>query len=106
MKIYLAGPMTGIEDFNFPAFLKKGQELEDAGHTVFNPAKADLEEWGTLEEVKAKATYRVCLKKDLLWILDHAEAIYLLKGWENSKGVAADLALSKALGLEVMYEQQ
>ena len=36
--------------------------------------------------------------------LDEAEAIYLLKGWEKSMGVAAELALAKALKLEIMYQ--
>lgn len=101
-KIYLAGPMTGHEDFNFPAFHEKARELREKGYTVFNPAEADLERWSTLEEIKAKATYRECLRVDLLWILDHAEVIYLLPGWEKSKGVAAELSLANALGLEIM----
>lgn len=104
MKIYVAGPMSGHDDFNFPAFHSASKRLREAGHEVFSPAEADLAEWGTLEEVRKKATYRFCLKKDLDWICDNAEGIYLLKGWENSKGVSAELALANALGLEVMYE--
>lgn len=104
MKIYIAGPMSGMEDFNFPSFHAAAERLRAAGHTCFSPAEADLQEWGSLEEVRKKATYRFCLKKDLNWICDNAEGIYLLTGWEKSKGVAAELALAKALGLEVMYE--
>ena len=102
MNVYLAGPMTGIEDYNFPAFIQKAKELRAKGLTVFSPAEADLEKWGDMEGVKKNATYRECLKTDLLYILDHADAIYLLPGWEKSKGVAAELALAKALKLEVI----
>jgi hypothetical protein len=103
MKVYLAGPMTGLPEYNFPAFMAAAARLRAIGHHVFNPAEADLEKWGNMAEIEAKATYRECLRTDLNWILDHAEAIALLPGWEKSKGVAAELALSKALGLEVIH---
>jgi hypothetical protein len=102
MKVYLAGPMTGLPDYNFPAFFAAADRLKEAGHTVFNPAQNDLDTWGDMATIKVKANYRDCLKADLNWILDHAEAIALLPGWENSKGVAAELALAKALNLEIM----
>lgn len=102
MKIYLAGPMSGIPDYNFPAFFRKAEELRAEGHTVFNPAEADLEEWGDLATVKKKATYKATLKKDLNWILDEAEAIYLLPGWEQSKGVKVEYALAECLKLRIL----
>lgn len=103
MRVYLSGAMTGVPQMNFPAFMVAAARLRAQGHQVFNPAEADIEKWGSMAEIEAKATYRECLRTDLNWILDHAEAIALLSGWEKSKGVAAELALSKALGLEVIY---
>jgi hypothetical protein len=103
MRVYLAGPMSNLPDLNFPAFMAAAQRLRDQGHHVFNPAEADLEKYGSVAESVKRATYRDCLRVDLNWILDHAEAIALLPGWEKSKGVAAELALSKALGLEVIH---
>lgn len=103
--IYVAGPMTGYEDFNFPAFHKTSLHLRSLGYNVFSPAEADLERYGSLEETKLKCNYRDCLRVDLNWILDNADAIYLLKGWENSLGTAAELALAKALKLEILYEE-
>jgi nucleoside 2-deoxyribosyltransferase len=103
MKIYLAGPMSGLPDFNFPAFHAAAKTLREQGHEVFSPAEADLERWGDMETIKKEATYKECLKVDLDWIIANAEAIALLPGWEKSKGVAAELALSKALGLKEIY---
>lgn len=100
-KVYLAGPMSGLPDYNFPAFFAAEAQLKEQGHTVFNPAQNDLDTWGDMETIKAKANYRDCLKMDLNWILDHAEALALLPGWENSKGALAETALAQALGLEV-----
>lgn len=103
MKVYLAGPMVGIPDYNFPMFFSAAEELEARGYEVFNPAQNDLDTWGTIEEVKRLANYRDCLQMDLSWICSRAEAIALLPGWENSKGCAVEFELAKVLGLKFIY---
>lgn len=101
--IYLAGPMTGIEDLNFPKFFEKSKELADLGWNVFNPAQNDLNKWENIKNVKENANYRDCLYDDLSWITKEADAIAMLPGWENSKGAFAEWATAKALGLEILY---
>ena len=104
MRVYLAGPMSICpKDFNFPAFFAAAEYLRRQGFEVFNPAEEDLKTWGCLDAVKKYANYRDCLKKDLLYLLDHADAMYVLPGWEASKGVAVELALAKALGLKIEF---
>lgn len=113
MKIYLAGPMRGIPEFNFPAFHKATAFLRALGHEVFNPAERDNERHGT-DISKGNATgdeklaaaqhgfnLREALGADLAWICAEADAIALLPGWENSKGVKAEAATGDALGLLV-----
>ena len=39
--IYIAGPMRGIEDFNFPAFDRQEELLKKQGWVVINPAELD-----------------------------------------------------------------
>lgn len=113
MKIYLAGPMTGIPHFNYPAFNAAAAALRAEGHTVFNPAEYDIETFGkdisnpTGDAEQAASDHgfdrRSALKADLAWICDNAEAIALLPGWEASSGARAEYALACALSLTPMH---
>ncbi len=38
MKIYIAGPMSGLVEFNRPAFMFTAAKLTGRGHTALNPA--------------------------------------------------------------------
>lgn len=92
MKVYLAGPMRGIPEFNFPAFNAAAASLRKSGHTVFNPAERDIERHGGVDISKGNVAgcedqaakqhgfdLRVALGEDLAWICAHAEAIALLQ---------------------------
>lgn len=115
MKIYLAGPMRGIPEFNFPAFFAGAEKLRAEGHEVFNPAERDNQKHGVdiskgnlagCEEVAAKEhgfSLREALGADLAWICAEAEGIALLPGWENSRGAKAELAAAAALDLKVRF---
>lgn len=114
MKIYLAGPMRGIAEFNFPAFHEAAERLRSHGHEVFSPAEKDNERHGTDiskgnltgSEENASAQHgfnlREALGMDMAYITAHAEAIALLPGWEFSKGANAEKATADALGLKIM----
>jgi hypothetical protein len=115
MKIYVAGPMRGIPQFNFPAFNAATARLRAEGHFVFNPAERDIDRHdgvdisaGNVDGDEDKAAkdhgfnLREALADDAEFICRHAEAIALLPGWEGSRGARAELALAEALGLEVI----
>ena len=117
MKIYLAGPMRGYPDFNFPAFFEAAARLRADGHVVFNPAERDTNEWGaerlktaTGSEAEVAANLgmagldlaRHCFLEDTRWICTQADAIYCLPGWEKSRGARAERALGEAIGLRVV----
>lgn len=109
MKIYLAGPMRGIPNFNFPAFDHAAAKLRLQGFEVFSPAERDRKAYGqgiennpTGDEAlvtNPACTINDCMSADCEWICRHADAIALLPGWEKSSGANAELALAKALGL-------
>jgi hypothetical protein len=112
MRVYLAGPMTGIPYFNYPAFHAAASELRATGHEVFNPAEHDTAMFGKdisnpagcAETAAAEHGFdrRAVLKADLAWICDNADAIALLPDWEKSSGARAEYALATALGLHVI----
>lgn len=116
-RCYLAGPMSGIPKFNFPAFFEAAAKLEQQGWEVFNPAQADIDRYGvdfsescptgSHDEANKAAdtpvTYRDCLRADLNYILDKADAIALLPGWLNSQGCKVERALADCLQLEVIH---
>lgn len=94
MKLYLAGPMSGYPESNYPAFHAAAAKLRAEGHFVFNPAE------GAPETDHGQDAYRRCMAVDLAWICAHAEGVALLPGWETSKGACAEVALARALGIE------
>lgn len=92
MRIYVAGPMTGVPDMNYPLFNDVAAKLREQGHDVFNPA-----------EELPDLSYREAMAKDMEFISNHATAICMLPGWENSPGARAEHALACCLKLTIMY---
>ena len=93
MTIYISGPMAGIEEYekNFKAAEEK---IRESGHEVVNPAEIDGEGM-TREEL---------LKLDL-WMLEECNAIYMLKGWQQSCGANREYGFAIAKGMGVMFEE-
>jgi Domain of unknown function (DUF4406) len=101
--------MRGYPNFNFPAFDSAAAYLRSHGHEVFNPAEKDreldpegktLNATGDIVEAEAKGfDRRKAIRADLDYIIDHADAIALLPGWEASKGANAELWLARFLDL-------
>ncbi len=92
MRIYLAGPMRGIPDYNFPEFYKYACKLRFQGHVVFNPAELGIHQDNIREIFEA----------EMGWLCRNAEAVYLMPGWQASLGAIAERALAQALGLTVL----
>jgi hypothetical protein len=113
MNIYLAGPMQGYKDFNFPAFHRAAAELRKKGHTVLSPAEIDIgvlgeeafkSETGDMREAIDKGfDLRAALYSDTKYICLYADAIALLPGWERSPGAQAEHRLAVALDLVIIY---
>lgn len=94
MKVYIAGPMTGLPHFNRPAFQQAAINLSFEKHVPLNPA--------ILPDGLTEADYMTIG----LTMLQRAEAIYLLTGWQFSAGARAEHALALKLGLEVIEQKE
>lgn len=92
-RVYLAGPMTGYEDFNYPAFARAELEYTAAGFEVENPAN----HFGGSQTEK----YEDYLFEAIRSLLT-CDAIVLLPGWYASYGANVELVNAHAIGLEVL----
>lgn len=91
--VYLSGPMTGIPEFNYPAFGERAAVWREAGWHVRNPAEHF---GGSMTE-----SYGAYMRKDIQDLLE-VEAIALLPGWEKSNGATLELSVARVLGLTVL----
>jgi len=92
--IYLSGPMTGLPDYNRPAFDKVAKELRAQGKSVFNPA--DI---GPKENIMPRAWY---MRKDLEGLMK-SDSVYVLPGWDTSEGAKLEVAIARELELPIIF---
>lgn len=92
-RIYISGPMTGLPDFNFPAFHDAAARLRERGHEVANPAEINSEAGGDWHDY---------LREDIKALCD-CTTLALLPGWQNSKGAHLELHIAHRLGLEIAH---
>jgi hypothetical protein len=104
MRCYLAGPMTGIAENNFPAFRDAAERLRNEGWEVISPVEMDEEDGYASDAQLGDVAYKDALGRDLRKIMD-VEAIVFLPGWQNSKGAKTELSLARHYGLEIYYYQ-
>ena len=100
--IYIAGPMTGYPEFNFPAFDKARDSLNAQGWVVLSPADLDREAGYGPDSDKTEPLKEV-IKRDLSAI-QSVDAMFMLDGWQSSKGARAEHALAVWLGLAIYYQ--
>ena len=90
MKVYVAGPMTGLPNFNRDNFFRVADEIKLEGHVVLNPAILP-------DGLTQKEYMSICIPMAAM-----CDAIYLLEGWKNSPGARAEVAMAEKLGLEII----
>lgn len=91
MILYLSGAITEnpsyMEDFSYAE-----KEVADAGHTPINPAAFHAKTHGL--------TYEQMMDVDMA-LLDMANGIVMLAGWEKSAGANREYGYALAKGLKV-----
>jgi Domain of unknown function (DUF4406) len=95
MRIYIAGPMTGLPDLNFPAFHAEAARLRALGWEVVNPAELNLD---------PSALWADCMRADITALVT-CKFIRLLPGWEKSKGATLEAHIAERLGMHVIQPE-
>lgn len=89
-KVYISGPITGIDFGNRFAFSCARNVLELCGYEAVDPSEVQLDD---------EATWTDYMRADLKLLLD-CDYIYMLEGWEKSRGARIELALAKNLRIK------
>ena len=94
---YIAGPMSGYPEYNFPAFDAAQARLEALGFKVISPAQIDRDEGfdPTKDEVTPELMADI-VRRDIEAIIK-SDIIILLDGWEDSKGAVAEANVGRWL---------
>jgi hypothetical protein len=94
MKVYISGPITGIDNYQ-ENFAKVEGQLCAEGFEVVNPIKvcADMKNNNWCDYMKA----------DIIALVG-CDAIYAMRGWKESKGATIEINLAKSLGMMVVEE--
>lgn len=91
-RIYISGPMTGLPDFNFPAFNVEASRLRALGYDVVNPVDLNPD---------TTTPYNECLRNDLKALLD-CDTIAMLDGWMDSNGAHLEVHIAHRVGIKVV----
>lgn len=93
-RIYLAGPMTGMPEYNYPAFHAEAARLRAVGYHVENPAENSPQpDWDSY----MRQALRQMLGCDL---------IALLPGWQGSRGAVLERSVALQVGLPIVEVDQ
>lgn len=103
VKIFIAGPMRGYENYNFKKFDFVQKLLEDKGYSVVNPARISRK----FKEKDVNSDIAVYNK--MVDMQQEAEktcnAILLLDGWQWSEGVRLEVKTAASSDMQFLLEQ-
>ena len=88
--------MTGLPEFNFPAFHAAAARIAAAGKLPVSPASL-------YPHTDQSWTFYM---RGAITALCSCESIFLLNGWENSLGARTEFALARKLGMTIYLEHK
>ena len=87
--------MTGLPDLNFPSFHAASQAWRESGCEVISPAELNPD---------PNAEWCTCMRNDIKALCD-CDAIFMLRGWENSKGATLERHVAEQLKMDIYYQE-
>lgn len=94
---YVAGPMRGIPEWNFPAFRVAAVMLRGWGFEVFSPAERDIEKGWDSEYPNARPLWEYMT--DDLPMVAKSSVVFFLNGWRESQGATLEYLVARSLGI-------
>lgn len=95
-RVYVSGPMTGFDDYNYPAFHAAAAALREMGYAVCNPAETD----NALATIDPNNRYTTFLRFDAERVLE-ADFLVALPQWERSRGAQWEILTAIRIGTAV-----
>ena len=95
MIIYISGAITGTPDY-MERFAEAEKKLMASGKEVINPAKI-------CSMLPQSTTWEQYMELDYL-LLDMADGVYMLKGWDESKGALLEYKYAMARDKVIIHQ--
>ena len=92
--VYLSGRISNNDNYK-QDFASAERFLMQMGYIVINPANLDEVAEGLTHEQYMHICYR---------LVDISDIIFMVSGWQKSKGANAELHYAKSIGKKVMYQ--
>lgn len=90
--VYISGPMEGVKDYEIK-FKEAEYKLITDGCAVINPAV-----------INGRGMTREELLELDIELLDKCDVIYMLKGWQQSRGANREYGFALGRGIATMFE--
>jgi hypothetical protein len=92
-RIYISGPISRLKDNNKQSFINAKNKLLILGYEVKSP----------FDITESEMTYVEYMRFDIR-ALTFCDSIYMLNGWQDSKGARLEKLIAEAIGLKILYE--
>ncbi|WP_026601446.1 DUF4406 domain-containing protein [Methylomonas sp. 11b] len=93
IKLFLAGPMSGIANYNYPAFHSYAQKLRNKGYHVENPA----------DSPPPKCVTWLGYQRNAIRQMLTCQTVAFLPNWQRSKGASEQYVLASKLEIPCFY---
>ena len=87
-RVYIAGKMSGLPNYNREAFNAAEDRLRANGFDVFNPARVEIED----------GDWKDYMRKDIEQLVN-CDLVAALPGWQKSQGACVEHDLCRTLGI-------
>lgn len=111
MRVYIAGPMTGHENYNHAEFDRVARRWRAIGHTVSTPFDTNSRVWREVHGRDFDPAVDQCdygdplmrrmIRADMDELLQ-ADAVVVLPGWTRSRGATAEVLVAQNAGVPVL----